>query len=269
METIACISYGKDSMAMLEVISQHKMRLDRIVHAEIMATESIPADLPEVMAWKRYADEIIQRRYGISVEHIKAPKTYEELFYSIPRRRSYNADKQGSIRGFPSLRSQWCSKELKVDLLKKLNRRSVQYIGIAVDEPLRHSQLTASVRSPLVEYGITESDCLKICKDIGLLSPTYLQSKRSGCWFCPAQPVNQLRLLRKEHPELWGKLLKWDEDSPIPFRHAGMGKREVSVRDFDKRFSLEEKGLVPKLGVFKWSMLDDYAKLPEQISILG
>ena len=38
MQYIASLSYGKDSCAMLEVIHQHKMPLDRIVHVEIMAT---------------------------------------------------------------------------------------------------------------------------------------------------------------------------------------------------------------------------------------
>ena len=45
MQYIASISYGKDSLAMLEVIKQHDMPLDRIVHVEIMATDTIPADL--------------------------------------------------------------------------------------------------------------------------------------------------------------------------------------------------------------------------------
>lgn len=259
MEYIASISYGKDSLAMLEVIAQHGMPIDRIVHVEIMATKEIPADLPEVTQWKQYADGVIWQRYGIAVEHIHAPKTYEELFFSVPKRKAYNADKQGWIRGFPSLRSQWCSKELKVNVMRKLSRKSVQYIGIAADEQQRHYQLSETVRSPLVEHNVTERECLRICQQIGLLSPTYLQSKRSGCWFCTAQPVNQLRLLRKEHPLLWKKLLEWDNASPIPFRHAGLGNREVTVSDFDKRFALEEQGLIPKCGVFKWSMLDIYA----------
>lgn len=49
MKYIASLSYGKDSIAMLEVIKQNKLPLDRIVHAEIMATPNIPADLPEMM----------------------------------------------------------------------------------------------------------------------------------------------------------------------------------------------------------------------------
>ena len=49
MQYIASISYGKDSLAMLEVIKRHCLPLDRIVHVEIMATKDIPADLPPMM----------------------------------------------------------------------------------------------------------------------------------------------------------------------------------------------------------------------------
>lgn len=260
MEYIASISYGKDSLAMLEVICEHGMKLDRIVHVEIMATDDIPADLPEVVAWKHYADKIILDRYGIEVEHVRAGQTYEEMFYQVPKRRGKNAAMQGRIKGFPSLRSQWCSEALKIRLMRNLFRDAVQYIGIAADEVKRHSQLSDSVRSPLVEHGVVEAECMVICDRLGLLAPNYLQSKRSGCWFCHAQPIDQLRLLRKNHPLLCAKLLEWDRDSPIPFRHTGIGKREVSVADFDKRFALEEQGRIPKHGLFKWSMLPEYAK---------
>lgn len=265
MEHIASISYGKDSLAMLEVIADHGLPLDRIVHVEIMATRDIPADLPEVTAWKEKADAIIKQRYGIQVEHISGGVTFEEMFRSVPRRRAFNQDKQGQILGFPSLRSQWCSKALKVYVMRKLNNAgsTVQYIGIAADEPKRFRQLNDRIRSPLVEYGVTEQDCFEICKSTELLAPTYLQSKRSGCWFCPAQPVNQLRILRKEYPALWAKLLEWDKESPIPFRHAGIGKREVTVSAFDKRFALEEAGLIPDQGFFRWSKLDEYAMQSE------
>ena len=258
MEYIASLSYGKDSIAMLEIIRQYSMPIDRIVHVEIMATDSIPAELPEVIEWKAYADQKIFERYGMKVEHVTAKKTFEELFYSIPRRRPENKHMQGMIRGFPSLRSQWCSKELKVNLLKQLNRGNVQYIGIAADEIKRQSQLTDLIRSPLVEHGVTEQECMEICRKIGLLAPNYIQSKRSGCWFCPAQPVNQLRLLRAQHRELWELLLIWDKVSPIPFRHAGLGKRVVTVDMFDKRFRLEEQGVLEKDTMFMWKDLELY-----------
>lgn len=45
---------------------------DRIVHAEVWATDTIPADLPPMVEFKKKADKIILERYGIQVEHICA-----------------------------------------------------------------------------------------------------------------------------------------------------------------------------------------------------
>ena len=71
---VACISYGKDSLAELEAIHRLKLPLHRILHSEVWATPTIPADLPPMLEFKAKADEIIYQRYGIKVEHICATK---------------------------------------------------------------------------------------------------------------------------------------------------------------------------------------------------
>lgn len=69
---------------------------------------------------------------------------------------------------------------------------------------------------------------------------------------CHNQGVNQLRQLRKEYPQLWALLLKWDTDSPVNFKANGH-----TVHDYDRRFQLEDEHfLVPGDPRFKWSMLD-------------
>ncbi|MDE6373389.1 MAG: hypothetical protein K2L72_02725, partial [Clostridia bacterium] len=94
MEYIASISYGKDSLAMLEVIKQNGLPLDRIVTVDVMATAKIPADLPPMVEFKAKDDEIIFEKYGITVEHITAPKSYEDYFYYICNgKKSRNARK--------------------------------------------------------------------------------------------------------------------------------------------------------------------------------
>lgn len=98
--------------------------------------------------------------------------------------------------------------------------------------------------------------CRKWCKDNDLLSPIYTQSARGGCWFCHNQGVNQLRLLRKSHPDLWALLLKWDIDSPVSFKPGGH-----TAHDFDIRFALEEVGLVPIGRKFRWNMIERYRKI--------
>ena len=68
------LSYGKDSLACLGAIKELGLPLDRIIHAEIWATETIPADLPPMVEFKKKADKIIKERYGIEVEHVCATK---------------------------------------------------------------------------------------------------------------------------------------------------------------------------------------------------
>ena len=131
----------------------------------------------------------------------------------------------------------------------------VQYIGIAFDETVRveRHKDKPNILMPLVEVGWTEADCKQWCIDNDLLSPIYSTSMRGGCWFCHNQSVDQLRLLRRDYPDLWALLLKWDIDSPVTFKADGH-----TVHDFDKRFYLEDIGVL-RAGdrKFKWKMLDE------------
>lgn len=248
MEYIASVSYGKDSLAMLEILKEYGEPLDRIVHAEVMATPTIPADLPPMMGFKAKADKIIKQRYGIEVEHLHSKKSYEEQFYTL---RKNKATGKNIIYGFPIVRGAWCNSELKVSVLNKIAKKDdVRYIGIACDEPNRFHILTDNKRSPLVEHGISEAEARKICERLDLLSPIYSQSARGGCWFCHNQGIQQLRLLRKQHPEYWKLLLKWDKDSDLTFHPDGH-----TVHDFDERFRLEDAKLLSSDETFRWDML--------------
>ena len=91
---VLSLSYGKDSMATIEACRLLHYPLDRIVTCEVWATDTISADLPPMVEFKDYADRMILERYGIEVEHVCAmnkdgtKKTYEQLFYHIPKRRT-------------------------------------------------------------------------------------------------------------------------------------------------------------------------------------
>lgn len=131
---------------------------------------------------------------------------------------------------------------------------TVQYLGIAADEPERierHKDKQGIVL-PLVDIGWNESYCRQWCEENDLLSPIYTNATRGGCWFCHNQSVEQLRLLRKEYPKLWELLLKWDWDSPVTFHPDGR-----TVHDFDLRFYAEDLGLVPTDRKFRWKVLDN------------
>nr|DAR30786.1 MAG TPA: phosphoadenosine-phosphosulfate reductase [Caudoviricetes sp.] len=305
-EYVLSLSYGKDSLACLGAIEELGWPLDRITHAEVWATDDIPADLPPMVQFKAKADEIIRERYGIEVEHQCAVRngeklTYEKLFYHIPVRKKKTLDRFGEggvspIAGFPPRLAPWCNSRLKLRNLQRVpvhgqrmvqetqrrvlssgsrsskargvpatsnagfSRSSlaqgagtniVQYLGIAADEPeriQRHDK--PGFKMPLVEIGWTEADCRKWCEERGLLSPIYTTATRGGCWFCHNQGIDQLRILRKEYPDLWKLLMKWDRDSPVSFHADGH-----TVHDFDLRFQAEDLDLVPKDRKFRWKML--------------
>ena len=91
----------------------------------------------------------------------------------------------------------------------------------------------------------------KWCEENDLLSPIYATTTRGGCWFCHKQGIDQLRLLRKNYPDLWALMLKWDTDSPVTFKADGH-----TVRDYEIRFSLEDQRKIPTDKKFLWKMIE-------------
>ena len=264
MEYILSLSYGKDSLACLGAIEELGWPLDRIVHAEVWATDTIPADLPEMVEFKAKADKIIKERWGIEVEHYRANQSYEDVFYRI--KKNSKIGNNGKIYGFPVCVRPWCTGELKQKTVQSIrNKGDIHYLGIAADEAIRiQKNSKPGIKMPLVECNWDEAYCRKWCEENDLLSPIYTTATRGGCWFCHNQRVNQLRLLRKNYPDLWALMLKWDDDSPVTFHADGH-----TVHDFERRFEMEDKNLVPKDRCFRWKMLEEnkmnYSKIIEKL----
>ena len=197
---------------------------------------------------------------------------------------------KGGIYGFPVLGAHWCQSTLKrsakpgipgTDIpmvqeaqdrqgqnpflpertTRRRDRKIVEYLGIAADEPKRFGQLNQKKRAPLVEFDIDEELCGLYCRYNDMLSPTYETSFRDGCWFCHNQGVNQLRHLWTNYPELWAILMKWDLDSPVTFKADGH-----TVHDFDRRFQMEVEKKIPADRTFRWEMLE---KPPKFLAVTG
>lgn len=93
MDHILFFSHGKDSTAAIYVTKEIlHWQLDRIVHAEVWATDTIPADLPPMVEYKAKAEQIIKERWGIEVETVCATNIdgvkkervcYQDGFYHI------------------------------------------------------------------------------------------------------------------------------------------------------------------------------------------
>ena len=251
---VLSLSYGKDSLACLGAIEKLGLPLSRIVHVEVWATKTIPAELPPMIEFKEKADKFIKERYGFEVEHITAERererfSYEDLFYTVKGKKSTHPN---TIYGFPMTLRPLCNDRLKLKPMKEINKNSeVVYLGIACDEEERLIKAKANEKFPLDLIGWTEKDAMNWCKENDLVSPIYENTNRGGCWFCHNQKIKELKYLRDNYPKYWDMLLKWDNDSPIPFKTDGH-----TVHDYDKRLKAEDLGLVPKDRRFRWKMLD-------------
>ena len=248
MRYIASVSYGKDSLAQLEVIHRHGLPLTDIVTADIWAAPGIPAYLPDLVDFRERIDREILERYGIPVTHVRAEKSFIDYFYREMTARSKYTD----LWGWPPAFGHWCMNYLKLRPIKKYfdGLDYVEWVGIAADEPARRAQLNERKRSALVEHGVTEAQAMDICRELGWVSPTYLHSVRDGCWFCPCQGIDQLRRLYNDFPDYWQLMMAWDKATKKRF------KIDHTLAEYDKRFRLENEGKVPIGRGFKWEMLN-------------
>lgn len=123
---IARISHGKDSLKMLEVIKSRGLPLDRITTTDVWATDTISARLPPVEEFVARMDQRIWDLYRIQVEHLCArnpdgsKRTYEQMFYHIPKRKNAGG---GTVKG-----------QLKdsPELSGSTGARSSKFIGSAI-----------------------------------------------------------------------------------------------------------------------------------------
>ena len=76
------LSYGKDSLALFPVCEMLGIPIHGAVHAEVWATDDIPADLPPMVEFKKKADKIIKERWGIDVQHVCATCTADKKYNS-------------------------------------------------------------------------------------------------------------------------------------------------------------------------------------------
>ena len=127
-EYIARISYGKDSLKMLDVIFTRNLPLDRITTTDVWATDNVSANLPPMEEFKARMDERIWNLYRVDVEHLCArnkdgsKKTYEQMFYHIPVRRSQTVqverERDGQRTGMASARNNYrISSQHRIQLL--------------------------------------------------------------------------------------------------------------------------------------------------------
>lgn len=230
---IASCSFGKDSIATILLALENNEPLDRVVFVEVMFdhARNISGEDPDHIEWVHSVAIPKLESMGVKVDVVRSVADYVG-WATQPMVQSSQPDRIGKkrvwlLQGMCTLNRDGKLKAIR-NYYRQFTQPVVQYVGIAIDEPKRLARLEGNKISLLAKYGYTEADAWRKCEEYGLLSPFYRRWKRNGCWFCPNKPVAYLATLRREHPELWAELCKFNE---IP--------NKVSDK-FNKRYTFEQ-----------------------------
>ena len=240
MKYIVSFSGGKDSTAMLLRLLEEGRPVDDIVFCDTTA------EFPQMYEHIAQVEKYIGRKITI----LKPEHNFEYMMLEYEQKKGKNKGQKGY--GWANARARWCTAYFKREqinrYLKKMEDDVAQYIGVAADEIIRthNNKDGRTLIYPLVEWGMTEKDCLQYCYDRGFTwGGLYEKFTRLSCYLCPFGTMNNLRTLRKYFPDLWQHMKELDEKCikqiGYPFRP------NCSIADLDARFEREEN----ECNVFK------------------
>ena len=240
---IVSLSGGKDSTAMLLRMLEEGMPVDIILFCDTGM---------EFPGLYNHIDKL-EKYIGRPITRLKSPYTFDYYFFEYtPKRKNPALEGQVGL-SWAGPRNRWCTAWLKTRIIDKYLRELekdytvVQYIGIAADEPKRVHDL----KYPLVDWGMTEADCLAYCKERGFdWDGLYDIFHRVSCWCCPLQSYDELRKLRKHFPELWERMRYMDKNT---WRKI---TKYYSVEEFETRFAFEDECLEKGLPIKGKAFLD-------------
>lgn len=234
MQYVASLSGGKDSLAMVLRIIDEGMPLDKVINFdEGMNFEAVSHAVDKA--------ESIIRSYGAELVRLRPKENFLLSMFAKPIKT-----RSGDIRfgyGWCGANARWMT-SIKTSAIRSYissigDHR--QYIGIAFDE-LSRAKESESVIYPLIDWRMTESDCLAYCRSKGFNwidrggVDLYDVLDRASCWCCRNKNLNELRQMRKCLPFYWERLMGLQSRISQPYRRDG-----ATVFDLDSRFEQEDK----------------------------
>lgn len=188
---IISMSFGKDSTAMLLKMIERKESIHSILWFD---TER---DFTEIL---KHAQKLI-RNTGIDLITVR-----DYIGFNFWEKRYGKAHPSGGW--CTALKRNACNKYIR--LMLKDNPNMIECIGYTTDELKRAEKTTKAkkwnVRYPLIEYRMSEKDCLEYCYskgyDFGNIY-NWMPSQRVSCYDCPKQSKADWIAIKKYHPELF------------------------------------------------------------------
>lgn len=251
MKYIASCSFGKDSLAMVLRILEEKLPLDEVVFFDTgMEFDSIYHNRDRMK--RLLAERKILFSELSSKNHFLFDMFVRPIKYRDPQNKPYPIHYGYEWCGGRGIR--WGTSGKLSAIMNHYkdyysNEEITEYVGIAVDEPgrIRENSRTGVIKAyPLVDWGMTENDCLTYCYDHGWNwdengVELYRVLDRVSCWCCQNKNLRELKNIYMYLPEYWQRLrgLQSRIDSPM----KGVGKSVFQLEErFKKEIENEKKG---------------------------
>lgn len=215
---VASVSFGKDSLAMLLLLIEKGYPLDEVVFyntgMEFECIYKIRDKVKKILEDKQ-----------IPFSEIFPPYDFEYKMLEKPIKHRDGSISKGY--GWCGNKCRWGTRDktlaIKKYLKKKYFNGYYEYIGIAVDETNRiENNKNEKKLMPLVEWNMTEKDCLEFCYKQGYNweengVELYSVLDRVSCWCCSNKNLKELNAYYKLLPEYWDKLkyLQSKIDKPL------------------------------------------------------
>lgn len=230
MKHVVSFSGGKDSTAMLLMMIEKGMPIDKIICVD--TTKEFPQMYEHIKKVQAFIAPLKIDIVSFDFDH---------YFKDHVKVRGKNKGEKGY--SWPDFRNRWCT-TYKRNAVRKLEleygfKDVIQYHGIAFDEPARIAKNNVEgriIKYPLVEWEITEAQALQYCYEHGFdWGGLYEKFARVSCWCCPLSRIGELRILYKDFPGLWEQLREMDKDTFRTFR------TDYTVEELNIRFMKEDK----------------------------
>lgn len=249
MQYVFSCGGGVQSTACLVLAAQGRIPYRVFVFANVGAQAEDPRTLCYVAEHlKPYAASHGIR--WIDVQRQRRDGTPVDLYLDLHRPvRSINIPVR-MANGAPGNRN--CTTEFKIKPIAKWIRANAPGCtlgkGISTDEPHRATPSREDdgyiSAYPLIELGLSRSDCLRVVADAGLPQPP-----KSSCWFCPYKTTDQWVTLRRERPVLFDRAAALERHLNI--KRNDLGKDAVFISGIGARRQLPIDQAVPdQLGLF-------------------
>ena len=230
MKYVASCSFGKDSLAMLLRLLEENRPLDEVIFYDTGM---------EFNAIYNIRDKVVclLEEKGIKYTELYPKEPFEYTMFEKPVKTRDGREKMGYS---------WCGGRCRWGTTKKIKQiqqycgDNYQYVGIALDESHRLERETGGNKIyPLVEWGMTEKDCLEYCYNKGFTwdedgVELYSILDRVSCWCCANKNIKELRNYYKYLPRYWNELKRLQLKTDRPMKY-----NKYTVFDLEERFKNE------------------------------